>query len=118
MTATTTTTSTAAESDGYVAGAIIRDSWGYDQTNIDFYRIVKRSGEWVTLERLRSIQHDDGPQAMTGKAEPGERLKGARAFRRKLQRNAHGEVMGFQIDRGVGWARLWDGQPSTYSSYH
>ena len=37
----------------FTPGAILVDSWGWDQTNIDFYRITKRSGDFVTVEKLK-----------------------------------------------------------------
>ena len=33
-------------------GAIFYNSWGYDQTNIDYWQVTKRSGSLVTLARI------------------------------------------------------------------
>lgn len=35
-------------------GDIFCDSWGYDQTNIDFYQVVKVSGKSAHIKRIKS----------------------------------------------------------------
>lgn len=40
--------------DGYQTGAVLVSSWGYDQTNVDFYQIVKRAAKSVWLRPLLS----------------------------------------------------------------
>jgi hypothetical protein len=34
--------------------SILKSSWGYDQTNIDFYKVVSVKNGWATLARNRS----------------------------------------------------------------
>ena len=34
------------------AGIILVSEWGYDQTNVDFYTVVKREGEWTTIQQI------------------------------------------------------------------
>lgn len=36
----------------YKVGDILCNSWGYDQTNVDFYQIVKTSGKSVWIKRI------------------------------------------------------------------
>ena len=47
------------------------NSWGYDQTNVDFFEVVKGAevGKFVTLQKLRTVQ---GPEDgfMTAKVVP------------------------------------------------
>ncbi len=45
-------------------------SWGYDQTNVDFYKImaISPSGKSVTIQRINSIVTEDG--FMCGKSVP------------------------------------------------
>ncbi len=42
-------------------GDFFRESWGYDQTNVDFYQVVRisASGKTVWLRRVRSAQVED-----------------------------------------------------------
>ena len=34
------------------AGIILVSQWGYDQTNVDFYTVVKRQGDWATVQKI------------------------------------------------------------------
>lgn len=105
--------------DGYVAGGVLAYSWGYDQTNIDFYRIVKRSGEWVWLREMEGIETEDpprepgGPWTMTGRVVAGADQPDAKVFRRKLHKR-NGKITGCAL-RSYGWASLWDGHPMSVS---
>ena len=114
--------------DPYQPGAIVADSWGYDQTNIDFYRIVKRKGDWLTLQPLESVEVSDdepakGRQAtMTGTATHGP-ATAARPFRRRMcfgtEEWQNGQPIGFAVRNYAsgGWARIWNGQPEHVSHY-
>jgi hypothetical protein len=35
-------------------GEIFYSSWGYDQTNIDFYQVIKKTPKTITVRRIRS----------------------------------------------------------------
>jgi hypothetical protein len=39
-------------------GAIWRTSWGYDQTNVEFFEVVKRTPKTITLRRLKATVID------------------------------------------------------------
>jgi len=99
----------------YTEGKIISHSWGYEQTNIDFFKIIKRSGSFVTLQPLESIEKSDGPLTMTGSCTPGEPMPGGKIIRRKVH-TRDGKESGVAI-KSYGWASLWDGQPEHFSSY-
>jgi len=103
----------------YVPGKIIYNSWGYDQTNIDFYMITKRSGMFVTLVPMgsREAEHRGVPfnLSMTGTVVPTEVKRGAKPFRRKVHFR-DGKESGIAI-KNYGWASLWDGKPVHYTSY-
>lgn len=43
-----------AEADEYAIGSIWYTSWGYDQTNVDFFEVVKATPGTVLLERIAS----------------------------------------------------------------
>jgi len=43
-----------------VVGDVLNTSWGYDQTNVEFYQIVElKSKTMVMLREIAAIQHDD-----------------------------------------------------------
>lgn len=106
--------------DPYQMGAIVSHSWGYEQTNIDFFRIVKRVGDWVTIQKMTAVEKSNGPTSMTGTVVPGEDTD-AKPFRRKLRYGSAtygtaNKIIGFPI-KSYGWASAWDGQPEHVSHY-
>ena len=112
----------------WVPGAIVDSSWGYDQTNRDFYMIDKVTDANVWLVPiLCRIEKDNGnmsafvvpvgepkPIGSFELGSPGGKWDG-KPIRRKLRRGTDGRVMGVAIKHG--WANLWDGTPS-YSSWY
>lgn len=117
--------------DGYQAGAIISYSWGWEQTNYNYYRIEKRSGDFITLIPLvsRSIptgdMHSDEFPTDTPKdyakdhdpAWGNKNLENPKpAFRRKITIR-DGKPSGFSISSGTGWARLWEGRVGKATHY-
>jgi hypothetical protein len=112
--------------DGYQAGAILESSWGYEQTNIDFYRIEKRKGDWVWLIPLHSRNMENDTANMRGTSEPGEPYTAGeyvscigdwngKPILRKLAIDRDGKIHGLSIKHG--WAHLWDGKPSHWTAY-
>jgi hypothetical protein len=101
----------------FTVGAILTDSWGYDQTNIDFYCIIKASGEWVTVLPMTKVTSAE-IGFMTNHETPGEILVNETPIRKKLKK-FNGEVSGFSFRNytGGGWCRLWKGQPETSTHY-
>jgi hypothetical protein len=49
-----------------VVGSIFRCSWGYDQTNVDFYQVVKLNKATVSVRPIAKHVVEDG--MMCGKA--------------------------------------------------
>lgn len=115
--------------DKYQVGAILDSSWGYDQTNYDFYRIQRRTNDTVWLLPLQAQQASNGPASMTGTCVPGEpkeigafevgapgcKFDGTLLRRRLCRDRQTGEIRGLSIEHG--WCSLWDGKPCHFSSY-
>lgn len=102
------------------AGAILASSWGYDQTNVDFYRVDKVKNGWATLQQIAGSEASDderlGYQTMTGRAVPAEPQKPVGSpFRRKIGPPICGEPM-IRIS-SYEFARPWDGKPKFVSHY-
>jgi hypothetical protein len=91
---------------------ILYSTWGYEQTNVDFYKVVKVQNGWATLQSLKS-RHEDTPQWMTYRATPGEPTN-AKPFRRKIKNYGSGDWVGLTT---YSHASEWDGQPISGSSY-
>lgn len=90
-------------------GAILVSTWGYDQTNVDFYQVTRTSDHsiWarpigqVTISETRAgAEVMPVPSQFTGKE-----------FRRRRP------VMGYINSGDHGLARLWSGEPVRSSSY-
>lgn len=90
-------------------GAILSTSWGYDQTNVEFFQVVALVGSTMVL--VREIAQEDGPMSGTCTAVRDKFVGDARRHR-VLEGNA------LDIHGGFGYARPWDGEPERWSSYH
>jgi hypothetical protein len=45
---------------GVVAGDVFRCSWGYDQTNIDYYEVISVTGKTATICRIGCLSEETG----------------------------------------------------------
>jgi hypothetical protein len=106
----------------YVSGKIVEFSWGYEQTNIDYFLITKRSAHFVWLQPIQSKRVEDTGY-MSGTCVPDPE-KNARqqdgSDKPVIRRKVHardGKETGIAIE-SYGWASLWDEKPSRWSSYH
>jgi len=105
------------QSNLYEVGAILADTWGCEQTNKDFYCIVKRSGDWVTvLPMTKKTTHN--AEAMTSINEPGAIDYTAKPIRKRLY-IYNNEERGFTLRNysGGGWCDLWNGKKQHASQY-
>ena len=95
-------------------GDILESMWGYDQTNVDFYQVVKTTAATVTLRKLNTKTVDgDG---WTGKVIPIKDDFGkAEPLRRKVKDGWNGEP--YVKIESYAFARPWDGKPSNYTAY-
>jgi hypothetical protein len=89
-------------------GTIFYSSWGYDQTNVDFYTVTKRTATAVTLQQVKTIAVESGD--MQGKVIAGTEPVG-KPIRRKL---IHGDQVRIETYAGA-W--VWDGRPKGCTSY-
>lgn len=93
-------------------GDIFVSSWGYDQTNVDFYEVVKVAAKTVTLIPIERKVQLKGFMRYTAMPIPGSG-KG-KAFRRRV-------IDCFDVPAcritSYATARLWDGKAREGSSY-
>jgi len=93
----------------YKEGDILYSSWGYDQTNVNFYQVVGVSGKQITLREIldRTVRSEQGDEYVA--AIPGM-FRGGPPITRIP--NMYG---GVRIN-DVQSARLWDGKPQYETS--
>jgi hypothetical protein len=44
----------------FIVGDIISRSWGYDQTNVDFYQVIKATKKQITVRAISASCEEDG----------------------------------------------------------
>lgn len=100
--------------DGYQVGAILQASWGYDQTNIDYFRIIRRTNATVWLQPLQTL-HVEDVAFMSETVRPGEPTDEP-VIRRKLI-SWDGKVRGCKFAPSYGWISLWNGREGYATHY-
>lgn len=90
-------------------GTILYSDWGYEQTNIDFYIIVERSGVSVTLQEIGGIRKYSSD--MSGTVTPDTTKKIGEPFKKRI--NKYGNI---SLTSFFG-AYLYDGKPKIFSTY-
>lgn len=99
-----------AQDHGLEVGHVLVSSWGYDQTNVDFYQVTALVGRtMVEVRKVASVETTPGD--MTGKVIPAIGEFSGKPSRHRADRN------GITID-GYRRARVWEGRPMYVSSYH
>lgn len=96
------------------AGDIWDCSWGYDETRIDFYRVVRATKSSVWLQSIPASVAE-----VTGWSHrnvvPNAEANGGEVFRRKLYSTSWGGGWGCSIS-SYSSASPWSGQPVADSS--
>lgn len=87
-------------------------SWGYEQTNIDFYKVKEIKGKTATLVELN--QNKTHTCSMSGTCVPGSET--TNTMKKRILTDANGNVA-FKM-YSFARATKWDGQPEHWSSWH
>ncbi len=83
--------------------------WGWEQTNVSYYAVIRRTEKTVLLVKVET-QHFATDPMQGGYAAPLDKIV-AKPFTRKL--GPDGEVKITKYER----ARPWDGTPQAYTCY-
>ena len=72
-------------------GTLFVHSWGYDQTNVDYYEVVKKSGSYVEVKAVasREVPGSSYPHGMACEVQP---VPGAYLTDSYRMRDAHGNL--------------------------
>ena len=99
-------------------GAIFHWSWGYDQTNCDFYQVISRKGYMVTVREIgqsvvenSTYSHGMADQRLAIK---DSFLENKKPFIKKVQFSSDGRPY---LSMDYGWCDLWNGKPEYCSWY-
>lgn len=93
-----------------LVGNILCASWGYDQTNVDFYEVVSVRGAVIDMREVATRRTHDTDMTGTAEPVPGKYIGALMRSKRP------GASNGVRICSFI-WARLWDGKPERWSSY-
>jgi len=99
-------------------GDVLMSTWGYEQTNVDFYQVIAvPSSRSVTLRELCVDVQPHGEAAMSGRATPrfGEFKPGSAASTRRA--TGPDSVSSGTERSWRGDVSRWNGLPVTVSSY-
>lgn len=93
-------------------GDILYSSWGYDQTNVDFYQVIDVLNKTIKIREIESAMPQGEDGFMTGNIIPvkDKFTKEKTLLKRVLPDNCI-KITSFS------WARLWDGKPKRISWY-
>lgn len=96
-------------------GSIFHWSWGYEQTNCQFFQVVEKKGKKIVLREIGQKSVPGSESFMSDSRLPikGQFLK-KDPFSKKLQ-FSNGKPY---ISMKFGWCDLWDGKPQHCSWYH
>ena len=90
-------------------GAILVSSWGYEQTNVSFYKVIRRKGKTVFLQELqKNIKYH---KQDSGTCTPTNVLIG-KPFRRRITKYASINIDDFAR------AKIYEGGDIYWSSYY
>ena len=90
-------------------GVILSDSWGWEQTNVEFYKVISVKGSKVTLQELGHVQDGEGTSWAGCNVLPS-----TTAIGEPITKTVRG--IGIKIDSSVTLT-LWDGRPKYKSWY-
>ena len=91
-------------------------TWGHEQTNVDFYKVLKMSNSSVTLIEVKSKHsHNDKGWGHYSATPTDEVAPYAEPFRKKIQRDNEG--IPYCKIRAGKYAHLWDGKVVNGTDY-
>ena len=101
----------AKKANEFQVGDILYNSWGWEQTNIDFYQVVKRTDASIWIRPIAYKLSSHGAGYMSGNKVALKDQFTSEEITRKAVRFGNG------CNFDYGWGRKWDGRPVSCSWY-
>lgn len=98
----------------YAAGDIVWNSWGHEQTNIDFYQIEKVTAKSVVLRKVKEDRNHNAAR-MTGTTTP--RKNDFETNKGLCRENGIHRVGPHGVKFEFGYGAKWDGKPKEFTTY-
>ena len=101
----------------FKVGDVLCSSWGYDQTNASFYKVIAVTAKQVTLQQYGTTRTESSPRSMSGTTTPD--------FTHPLESPIRRAVKFCDFDGGRHYVKIesyerayaWDGKPQNTSWY-
>ena len=98
-------------------GDILDCSWGYDQTNVDFYQVVGLTPKSVRIRRINSTCKESSGY-MSGQSTPAKPITYSANSQLMTKRFSPADKLGYSVNiTSYSSAFLWDGKPK-YTSWY
>lgn len=94
-------------------GDIYVCSWGYEQTNIDYYKITAVKNKTVELVGIGQNRNYTGP--MQGECVPDPNVTGTKTYTKRMLVN--GDSVSFKMT-SYSWAYKWSGKTNHFTEWH
>jgi len=95
--------------DHYAVRDVLVNSWGYDQTNVDYYEVTRVKGSSVWLRKIAAKSKVTG--YMSGRCQPDRGNFIGEEFRKLVDKNG-------RISAKHGCFSKWDGKADHWTAYH
>lgn len=95
-------------------GAIFVYSWGWEQTNINFYEVTKVKGQTLELQELYQNRQETGWLQGTCTPIKGSFKKDEKPWVKRIKVLADGKPY---VSTEFGWCSLWDGTEEHWTAY-
>lgn len=87
-------------------------SWGYDQTNIDYYKVTAVKNKTVNLVSIGQNRNYTGP--MQGECTPDPTVTGSKTYTKRML--VYGNTVSFKMT-SYSWAYKWNGQTNHFTEW-
>jgi len=94
--------------ENVLIGQILCASWGYEQTNVDFYIVTKQTDKMVEVVPIACEKQYTGDMYGMCTPVPDKIIGGP--IRRRFK-NGYIKVCSY------AWAKMWNGMPQTFTEY-
>lgn len=94
-------------------GDIFNWTWGYEQTNQNYYQLVEIKGQYGIFREIAQEREETG--WLQGNCRPLKDKFISEPFKKKIQFQDNKPFI--KMD-SFGWCNLWDGETDYYTSYH
>lgn len=100
-------------------GDILYSSWGWEQTNIDWFKVIEVTPSTMIIQELAAIKTPDDNEHFNdrGMSMPDVDKFICPPHRVRIQRFRSGSQVSFFVKIGHGVGQLWDGKAKRYTAY-